>query len=95
MAASIARPVVLDGPDGLLRLRKDLADGDAQLGAGLQDPHAGLLEGEVVPVGSRDEAIQDRIVEGPPPIPVGGRFGADTLVPGLPQFGETETLGRW
>ena len=90
---SIARPVVLDGPDGLLRLRKDLADGDAQLGAGLQDPHAGLLEREVVPVGPRDEAIQDRIVEGPPPVPVGGRLGADTLVPGLPPVRRDGDLG--
>ncbi len=46
---SIARAVVLDGPDRLLRLREDLADRDAQLGAGLKDPYPGLLEREVVP----------------------------------------------
>mgnify|MGYP003693904151 CR=1 FL=1 len=82
---SVARPVVLDGPDGLLGLREDLADRDAQLGAGLQDPHPGLLEREVVTVGPRDEAVQDRIVEGLPPIPVVGRFGAETRVPALPE----------
>src|SRR5438034_106531 len=84
---SLARAVVLDGPDGLLRLRKDLADRDAELSAGLQNSHPGLLEREVVPVGPRHEPVQDRIVEGLPPIPVVGRFGAETRVPGLPEAG--------
>src|SRR5258705_6628671 len=40
-----------------------------------------------------DEAIQNRIVEGPPPIPVGRRFGADTLVPRLPPVRRDGDLG--
>ena len=90
---SVARPVVLDGPGELLRLRKDLADRDAQLGAGLQDPHPGLLEREVIPIGSGDEAVQGRIVEGPPPVPVRGRLSPDPLVLGLPPVRRDGDLG--
>src|SRR5262249_61432029 len=63
----IARAVVLGGADDLLRLREDLADGDPELRAGLQDAHAGLTQGQVLPVGALDEPVQGRIVERLPP----------------------------
>src|SRR5678810_974661 len=83
--APVARAVVLDGSDGLLGLRKDLADRDAQLGAGLQDPHPRLLQREAVLVGPRDEPVEDRIVEGLPPVPVVGLLGAEARVAGFPE----------
>jgi hypothetical protein len=72
---SLTGPQILNRPEGLLRLRVNLADGDPQLGPRLQDPHAGALEREVFPVRALDEAIQDRIVEGPPP----SRYVADSV----------------
>ncbi len=80
---SIARSVVLNGTDRLLRLREDLADGDAQLSAGLQDPHARASERKVFPVGSLDEAVQDGIVEGLPPVAIPGRLSAHPQIPGF------------
>src|SRR5262249_1122302 len=77
----IACSVVLNGPDSLLGLREDLTDGDAQLGAGLQDSHTRASEREVFPVGLLDETIQGRIVEGPPPVAV---FCPSRLLPLLP-----------
>jgi hypothetical protein len=80
---SIAYSIVLNGPDALLRLREEVTDGDPQLSAGLQDPHARRSEREVFPVGLLDEAVQSRIVEGGPPVAIGGRRRAQPWVPGL------------
>ena len=79
----LARAEVLDGADGLLCLREYAAGDDPQLGSGLKDPHTGLSERQVVPVGPLDQAIQDGIVEVRPPVPVRGGSGADPSVPGL------------
>src|SRR5262249_54140000 len=80
---ALAGPEVLDGANGLLRLREYATGGDPQLGSDLEDPHTSLPEREVVAVRPLDQAIQDRIVEGCPPVPVRGGSGADPSVPGL------------
>ncbi len=64
-----------------LGLRVELAEGDAELGAGPEDPRAGGLERQVLGVGPRDEVVQDGIVEGGPPLDHGGAARGQTACP--------------
>ena len=67
LAAFSLRPTAVALPDSDLQLRKHLAGGDAQLGAGLDDAQAGDLQRQVLLVGELDQAIEGRIVERLPP----------------------------
>ena len=68
----------------MLGLGIQLADRYAHLGLGLQHPHPGDLQRQVLLIGLLDQAIEDRVVEGAPPVPVIIGLGGYLLVlPGL------------
>ena len=53
---------------GLLHLRVAAALGDAQLGAGFDNPQAGNLQARVVRIGLGDQAVEHRVGEHRPPL---------------------------
>jgi hypothetical protein len=55
---------------GLLQLRVAPAAGDAELGAGLEDAQGGDAQVGVVDVRFGDQALEQRVVELRPPLPV-------------------------
>ncbi len=65
-----AQEVSLRGARALLRLRKQLADRHAELRARLENPQARDLHWEVLLIGAFDEAIERRIAERAPPMPL-------------------------
>ena len=67
----------------MLGLGIELAGDDTQLGPGLQDPHPGNPERQVLPVGGVDELVEGRIFECLPPVFVFCRRGLDSLVTGV------------
>ena len=78
----------------LLGLGVELAHRHPHLGLGLEDPHPGDLQGQVLAVGALDEVVQDGVVEGPPPVPVGVGAGGHLLVlPRLQPVGVDVRLG--
>ena len=62
-----AQPVVLERADGLLGLGIKPAHGNAELGAGLEDPDPRHAEREVLAVGGVDEPVEHRVVKCLPP----------------------------
>ena len=51
-----------------MRLREQIADGDAELGAGFENAGAGDSQGKILGVGVFDERVERRVVEDGPPL---------------------------
>ena len=73
-------PEFLDRAVKLLGLGIELPHRHPHLGLGLEDPHPGYLQGQVLVVGVLDKVVQDGVVEGPPPVPVIVGAGGHLLV---------------
>ena len=69
-AVGVARLVIGRQSNALLRLRKELADRDAELGPRLQHPRPGAEQRQVLVIGDLDQAIERGIVEHLPPVAV-------------------------
>ena len=85
----LAGLVVADVRADLLRLRVELADGDAKCRPRLEHPGAGRHQGQVLLVGDIDQAIQRGVVEHCPPLLVFLMVRLNGCVAGLePSVGE-------
>lgn len=77
----------MKGTGGLLCLREEFSNGDAELGTGFQYPNTRDPERKVLLVSPVNKPVEDRVVEYPPPVTVLCRVGLHTLVicvqPGL------------
>ena len=78
----------------VLLLRVELAERDAELGAGLEDADAGGAEREVLLVRQPDQVRERRVGEDVPPVPVFRARGVDRGVVGFEPLDGDVGLGR-